>query len=126
MKKLLIFAILWIGSLNAVAQTYDRFFSVSYDVNQPLSNTDFIGNTSGKGFKLGYREIINEHFLIGVDFNSATFNDYAPRQTYVSETGAFTSDFYRYAYTYGLTLSGDYIFFPDKRFQPFAGLGVGA
>jgi len=126
MKKILLFAFILIGSLNAFSQTYDRFFSLSYDVNQPLSNTDFIGNTSGKGFKLGYRQIINEHFLMGVDLNSATFNDYAPRQTYVSETGAFTSDFYRYAYTYGLTLSGDYLFFPDKRFQPFAGLGVGA
>jgi len=126
MKKILLFVFIMIGSGHAFSQTYDRFFSLSLDVNQPLSNTDFIGNTSGKGFKLGYRQIINEHFLLGADINSATFNDYAPRQTYVSETGAFTSDFYRYAYTYGLTLNGDYLFFPDRRFQPFAGLGIGA
>lgn len=114
------------SSIFCFAQEYDRLFSLNLDINQPLSNTDFIGNTSGRGFKIGYRQILNEHFLVGADINSATFNDYAPRQTYVTETGALTTDFYRYAYTYGLNLSGDYLFFPDKRFQTFAGLGIGA
>ena len=126
MKKILIAAFILMISSQVFSQSYDRLFSISLDVNQPLSNTDFIGKTSGKGFKLGYRQIVNEHFLVGADLNSATFSDYAPRQTYTYETGAFTTDFYRYAYTYGLTLSGDYLFFPDKRVQPFAGLGLGA
>jgi hypothetical protein len=126
MKRILFLVIVLIGSVRIYAQDYDRLFSISLDVNKPLSNTDFIGNTSGRGFKIGYRQIINEHFLVGADLNSATFKDYAPRETYTSSTGALTTDFYKYAYTYGLTLSGDYLFFPEKRLQPFAGLGIGA
>jgi len=126
MKKILVIVLIMVAGAGAFAQDYDRVFSIGLDVNQPLSNTDFIGNTSGKGFKLGFRQIINEHFLAGVDLNTATYHDYAPRQTYTSSAGALTTDFYRYAYTYGLTLSGDYLFFPEKKVQPYAGLGVGA
>jgi hypothetical protein len=126
MKNGIIVLLIALGSIPAMAQDYSRLVSLSWDVNQPLSHTDFIGKTSGRGFKIGYRQIINEHFLVGGDLNSASFHDYAPRQTYTTNDGAITTDFYHYAYTYGFTLSGDYLFFPDKRFQPFAGLGLGA
>jgi hypothetical protein len=106
--------------------TYNRYFSVSYDVNAPLSNTDFAGKVSGRGVQLGYREKINDHFYAGLQLSSATYNDYAPRQTYYSETSAFTTDLYKYVYSYGVTVNGDYYFSPDKRLSPFVGLGIGA
>ena len=126
MKRFLILKFFTVLYYEMEAQNFNQLFSISWDINQPLSNTDFIGNTSKQGFRIGYRQIINEHFLAGLDLSSSTFKDYAPRQTYYTSDGALTTDFFRYADAYGLTLSGDYLFRPEKKFQPFAGLGVGA
>jgi outer membrane protein W len=114
------------ASVSASGQAYNNLFSIGLDFNQPISNTDFIGNTSTRGFKFGYRKAINERFLAGVDLSTATYHDYAARETYTSATGALTTDFYKYAYTYGLTLSGNYLFFPESKIQPYGGLGIGA
>jgi opacity protein-like surface antigen len=110
----------------AYGQAFEKYFHISYDVNQPLSNTDFIGNTAKKGFMIGFRQALDEHLLVGADLNYSTYKDYTPRETYQTSSGAFTTDFFRYAYVYGLTLSGDYLFAPDKKLQPYLGLGIGA
>jgi opacity protein-like surface antigen len=106
--------------------SYENFFLLSLDINRPVSNTNLVNGTSARGVKVGFRQLLNDHFLAGVDFNSSSYNGYQPRQTYATSTGAFTSDFYNYAYVYGLTLAGDYLFAPDKKFQPYVGFGMGA
>lgn len=119
---------LMVGAVTgAMAQNaFDKFISFSWDVNKPLSNTNYIKKYSVKGFQVGYREKIGDHFYIGGDFSNATYDDYAPRQTYYIDGGAVTTDFYKYVVAYGVTLSGDYFFTPEKRLSPFAGFGVGS
>ena len=117
-----IFGALTIG----YSQYYDKTYLVALDVNQPLSNTDYVSQISARGFKLGYREMINDRFFAGIDFNTTSYNKYKSRRTYSSGTGAVTTDLFNYAYTYGATLSGEYYLKVEQRIMPFVGFGIGA
>jgi hypothetical protein len=105
---------------------YDRSISFSWDANLPMTNKDFISKASAKGVRIGYRERINDRFYMGIDVNYAGYSDYTPRQTYYSPSGALTTDFFKYATSYGAVMSGDYLFRPDRKVMPFVGLGIGA
>jgi hypothetical protein len=127
MKRIsLLFCLMVLASQAMAQDEFDNLISLSWDSNTPLSNKDFVGSTSYRGLRVGYRKRINDHFFVGLDFNNATYNDYKPRQTYYTDAGAYTTDFFRYIYSYGVTVSGDYYFNTEKKLVPFAGLGVGA
>jgi len=106
----------------------EKYFYVSLDVNKPLSNTNWIGDVSGRGIKGGYRAFINEHFSAGLDISSNTYDQYQPTITVESPTGAITTDYYRYIYSYSAVVSGQYYFErkEESHFYPYAGLGLGA
>lgn len=104
----------------------DRSISFAWDVNLPMTNADFVNDASFKGFRIGYRERITDQFHMGIDLNYAGYSDYTPRKTYYSAGGAFTSDFYKYATVYGVTLASEYLFRVERKVMPFVALGVGA
>ncbi len=112
-------------SINAQDQ-FERYLAVSWDVQAPLSNTNYIKGVSMGGFQIGYRERINDHFYMGFDYNTMIFTQHDPRQTYYSSSGDLTTDFYKNAVVYAGTLSGEYQFSPGKRIVPFVGFGLGA
>ena len=126
MKKLLLFALILVAFATEAQQNY---FYIGWDINQPLTNTTWLGRTSTKGGKIGYRGFLNnERISIGGDFNWTTYDEYAPKETFWQESGAITTDYFKYIYQYGLTLSGQY-YFPvgdHEHFFPYAGLGLGA
>lgn len=125
--KQLLFIIIFLVLINqAQAQYFDKTYSLALDVNVPLTNTDYVNKVSARGFKFGYREMINEKLFGGVDFTNSTYTRHIPRQTYTNGTSATTTDLFNYAYSYGLTLSVDYFFKTEQKFMPYAGLGVGA
>jgi opacity protein-like surface antigen len=124
MRKFIFIAWLFFTQ-TAYSQYYDKMYFVSWSINQPLSNTDFVGNTSARGGRLGYRELINEKFAAGVDLNWATYDDYIDRQTYTSSTGAITTDFFKYVESYGATVVVDYYFLTEGKIMPYVGLGLG-
>jgi hypothetical protein len=126
MQRIALLLILIFTAMAGRSQSFDKFFMLSLDMNKPVSNTDFIKDPTARGFKVGYRQLLNEHLLVGLDLNRASYKGYSPRQTYTSPNGALTTDFFRYAYVYGVTLAGDYLFFPDRKLQPYVGLGIGA
>jgi len=127
MRKLMMLILMACTATGVMAQeVFDKFLTFSWDVNIPLANTNFIKKSSVKGFQVGYREKIGDHFFVGGDFSNATYDGYSPRQTYYVDGGAITTDFYKYVVTYGATVSGDYYFTPERRLSPFAGLGIGA
>lgn len=105
---------------------YERYFALSYDVNIPLVNTGYVGNTSTRGFQFGFRQKINEKVFVGLDLNDATYSTHIPRQTYTTDGGALTTDFYNYVYSYGAAVAGEYYFDTEKKIMPFVGIGVGA
>jgi hypothetical protein len=109
----------------ASGQYFDKVFFISWVANAPLANKNFVGSPTARGARLGYRELINPHFTMGVDLSMASYDEYIPRQTYTTPGGAITTDFTHFANTFGATLSGEYLFREEKRLMPYAGLGAG-
>ena len=127
MKKL-IFLFLSFVALQAEAQ--HNYGYIVWDSNIPLSNTSWIGSTSSKGGKAGYRAFLNNNsrISIGGDINWATYDEYAPKETFPNGNGAITTDYFKAIYSYGITVSGQY-YFPigeKELFFPYVGLGLGA
>lgn len=128
MKKLLFIALLSLPVLTLHAQ--ENYFYFNWDINVPLSNKDWLDQTSTSGGKLGYRVFVGDRkFSVGADFNWATYDQYEPTETFQNQGGAITTDYFKYVYNYGLTASGQYYFNvggEDRHFFPYAGLGLGA
>lgn len=129
MKKLkLLIIFLMAGYGLAFAQ--DSYFYVNWDVNTPLTNKEWISNTSTRGAKMGFRKFIgaNRKFSAGADLNWAYFNEYKPTETFQSPTGAITTDYFNDIFQIGLTGSGQYTFPVGNREHifPYAGIGLGA
>lgn len=127
MKKLCVAILLALGACGVQAQ--DNYLYVSWDINVPLSNTNWVGNTSTRGGKAGYRAFFADgKFSAGLDFNWATFDEYAPTETIQNANGAITTDYFKYIYNYGLAASGQYYFLKGQSdiLFPYAGLGLGA
>jgi hypothetical protein len=127
MKSFAIIISFCFTALLSQAQDFDNFISLSWDVNAPLSNRGWIDAVSRQGYQIGYRKIVSDKFMVGADFSRATYNQYQPTVTLENPNGAFTTDYFKYVYSYGLTASGDYLFSAgDKRTViPYAGLGLG-
>jgi Outer membrane protein beta-barrel domain len=126
MKKLLIIPIVLLAFS---AQAQDNYFYFNWDINTPTSNTEWIGHTSSKGGKVGYRMVLRDkRFSIGADFGWTTFDQYAPTETFEDSTGAISTDYFKYIYQATLTASGQYYFKvgDGDRILPYAGLGLGA
>lgn len=111
---------------SAFGQYYDKLYFLNWSINEPLTNKRFVGNTSTRGGRVGFQQMINENFAAGLDFTWASYDDYVGRQTYTSPTGALTTDFFKYVDTYGATVAASYYFFTDQKFMPYVGAGVGA
>lgn len=112
------------------AEAQENYFYINWNGNLPLSSTDYIDDASGRGAKIGFRKFVGaeRRFSVGADFNWAQYDEYKPRETFLNESGAITTDYFNYIYQYGLTLSGQY-YFPlgeKDRFFPYVGLGLGA
>lgn len=129
MKKLTYigFALLLLASTACMSQDFDRYVSVSWDFNQPLTNTNWIKEGSGLGAKIGYHKMLNDRFAVGVDAAWAVYRHYEPTTTFINNDGAITTDYFNYIYSYSFMASGNY-FLPSssKKLMPFVGLGLGA
>jgi hypothetical protein len=106
------------------------YFYFAWDVNQPLTNTSWIDETSTRGAKFGFRKFIGEErrISIGVDLNWNYLESYKPTQTFYTDNGAITTDYFNDIFTVAAAVSGQY-YFPigDKQiFYPYVGLGLGA
>jgi outer membrane protein W len=125
MRKLIILALI-VTAGSALAQ--DRYLYVGLDVNKPTSNTNWIGDVSTRGVKAGYRAFVTPRFSAGLDVSWSAFDQYHPTETVQNPTGAFTTDYFKYIYSYSAAVSGQYYFNTNSndRILPYAGLGLGA
>jgi outer membrane protein W len=120
--------ILFFMFVGAGAFAQEKYFYVNWDVNKPLTNTNWVSDVSTRGIKAGYRVFINERFSAGLDIGATTFDQYQPKTTIESPGGAITTDYFKYIYSYSAVASGQYYFKAkdETRLLPYAGLGLGA
>ncbi len=125
--KIYLIILFILGCLSSHAQ--ESYFYFNWDINTPMSNKDWIGNTSTRGAKVGYRHFIGAErkFAAGVDFNWSYYQEYKPTETFQNPGGAITTDYFNEIFQIGLTVSGQYYFPVGNRehFFPYAGLGLG-
>jgi hypothetical protein len=125
MKNLFALLLLFSG-LTGVAQP--KYFYLSVDYNAPMSNKNWISKGSAQGIRLGYRTFITDRVSAGLDLGSSAVHEYKPTTTIENSSGAITTDYFNYVYTYSAVVSGQYNFLVgdgDLVF-PYAGLGLGA
>jgi opacity protein-like surface antigen len=103
-----------------------RIFSIGWDINTPLNNTEFIGNTSATGVSIQGRYFLSEHVSVGGELAWTSLYEYAPRETHTFENGAVTTDLYKYNYLLPISVNAHYYLMPDSKITPYLGLGVGA
>jgi len=112
------------------AQAQDSYFFINWDVNTPLTNKEWIGNTSTRGAKIGFRKFVgsDSRYALGVDVNWAYFQEYKPRETFQTPGGAITTDYYNDLFQLAITAQGQYHFPVGnmKHVFPYAGIGIGA
>ncbi|HEY0744685.1 MAG TPA: outer membrane beta-barrel protein [Chryseosolibacter sp.] len=122
-----IFSILLIfAAATVLAQPKYLYLGINYDM--PLSNKDWVSKGSAQGIRLGYRSFITDRVSAGIDLGSSSVNEYKPTRTIESSTGAITTDYFNYIYSYSAVISGQYNFLVgdgDLVF-PHVGLGLGA
>lgn len=128
-KKIIVLFVLVTLTSQANAQL-NNYFYLNWDINKPISNTDWLGSTSSAGGKIGYRFFPfenSERISLGVDYSWTTLAEYAPKETFYNSTGAITTDYFKYVYNHGVVVSGQYNFdIGSDLFFPYAGLGLGA
>ena len=108
---------------------FDTFYFLSWDNNQPSSNTNFVSSASSLGSKLGFRKRLNnvDRLWAGADFGWAVYKEYFPYTTYTTGTRSLSTDLYNYVYSYNLGATIDYFIFPMERLVvPYGGLTIGA
>ena len=118
--------LLMFGSSAAFGQYFDKFYGVGMSFSAPLSNRDYINDASLKSGRFFYRELLNERVSAGLDVTYTQYDDYIPAQTYTSGSQTVFTDFYPYTTQIGVSLAGEYLFRPEGRLIPYAGLAVGA
>jgi len=113
---------------SALLRGQEKYIYLNLDVNKPMSNTAWIEDISFSAGKLGYRGFIRPNFSAGLDVGWANFDQYEPTSTKQNPTGAITTDYFHYIYSYSAVVSGQYYFKDEDedRFFPYAGMGLGA
>jgi hypothetical protein len=127
MRKYLVIAFNFSGFVAFAQESYVYF---AWDVNTPISNTAWIGSTSTRGARIGYRHFIgaSRRFSVGLDVNWAYFQEYKPTETFQTQGGAITTDYFNEIFQLGIAGSAQYYFQVGEaqRIFPYAGLGLGA
>lgn len=88
-------------------------------------NSDFISETSLRGFSMEYRYLFNSPFSIGGGLTWQGFSQKYERSTYVLDGGAITSTRFNYLYNIPIFVNAHYYPLKSNYFFPFIGLGIG-
>jgi len=128
MKRIIyLISIITIFSSTAFAQ---GLFSISYDIGVPIGGTtDFIGQTSFRGFGVEGRGFITDNLTYGGSFNWAVFYEEAGPQTWegvVEETGTVYGKKYSYINSFPLMATMHYYFGEWDATRIYVGAGIGA
>ncbi len=127
MKIHLLFLFLLCSGIGYGQESYVYF---NWDVNTPLTNKEWIDNTSLRGARAGFRKFIGveRKFSAGLDINWSYFDDYKPTETFQNPNGAITTDYFNNIFQMGAAVSSQYHFKVTNAeyLFPYVGLGLGA
>jgi len=127
MKRILAIVIFCtlVGMTNVFSQS-ENYFSIQYDMSFPMGELgDYISAPSFRGASAQYRFAATDNILVGIDAAWNVFYEKMDYDSYTSGTITLTGVQYRYHNQVPLLVAVDYVFTPDKDFQPYIGLGVG-
>ena len=105
-----------------------RYFYAAWNPTAPLSNRSWARDGGAAGFRVGYRSFITDKLSAGIDLGTSSYNSYMPYQTREGPSGAITTDWFNYVYSYSGVISGQYNFEVGNKdiFFPYVGIGLGA
>ena len=128
MLNRILLLVLLLGGVTAQAQ--ESYFYFNWDVNKPLSNKEWLDNTSTRGAKLGFRKFVGQdrQIAVGADLNWSFFQEYKPTETFQKPGGAITTDYFNDLFVAAITAQGQYHFSvgDSEHIFPYVGIGLGA
>ncbi len=127
MKRIITIAIFCaLLSMTSVFSQSDNYLSFQYDMSFGTGDLgDYISAPSFRGASAQYRYAVTDNVLVGIDAAWNVFYEKKDYDTYTSGTQTLSGIQYRYQNQVPLLVSADYLFMPDKNFQPYIGLGIG-
>ena len=110
-----------------LADAQENYFYAALDLSKPIANTSWVNDISTRGARIGYRAFLTEKVSAGVDIGWNLLDEYKPRETFQTGSGAITTDYFNYIYSYSFAVSGQYNFKMGDRekIRPYTGLGLG-
>ena len=106
-------------------------FSISYDINVPVGSTsDFISNTSFRGFGIEGRSFVSDNISIGGSFNWTVFYQEDGPQEWSNiegedDTRTVFGKQFRYINSFPLMANAHYYFGEWDAIRPYLGVGIG-
>ena len=113
-------------SMTSVFSQAENHFAINYDMSFATGDLgEYITSPSFRGASAQYRYAATNNILVGIDAAWNVFYEKKDYDTYTSGTQTLSGVQYRYQNQVPLLVAVDYIFTPDKDFQPYLGLGIG-
>ena len=110
---------------NAFSQV-ENHLSIQYDMSFGTGDLgSYISAGSFRGASAQYRYAATDNILVGIDAAWNVFYERKDYDSYTSGTQTLTGVQYRYQNQVPLLVAMDYVFTPDKDFQPYIGVGIG-
>jgi outer membrane protein len=129
MKMKKIFALVIFSSLVGMTSLFSQVqnhLSIQYDMSFAMGDMgSYISAPSFRGASAQYRYAATHNILVGIDAAWNVFYERKDYDSYTSGTQTLSGVQYRYQNQVPLLVSADYVFTPDKDFQPYIGLGIG-
>ena len=115
-----------IVSMTSVFSQAENHCAINYDMSFGTGDLgDFISAGSFRGSSFQYRHAVTHNILLGVDVAWNVFYEKKDYDSYTSGTMTLSGIQYRYQNEVPILVAADYLFNPDKDFQPYVGLGIG-
>jgi opacity protein-like surface antigen len=127
MKKIIALVIFCsVVSMTGVFSQAENHLSIQYDMSFGTGDLgSYISTGSFRGVSAQYRYAVTDNILLGIDAGWNVFYEKKPYDTYTVGTQTLSGIQYRYQNEVPLLAAIDYVFMPDKNFQPYIGLGIG-
>ena len=127
MKKIFVLVIFCsLVSTSSIFSQVDNHLSFQYDMSFGVGDLgDYISAPSFRGASAQYRYAVAHNVLVGIDAAWNVFYEKRDYDSYTVGTMTLSGVQYRYQNEVPLLVAADYIFNPDKDFQPYVGLGIG-